>query len=1109
MAAQEEDEATRTTLPDREDRATAQHTPDTVEASGSGPHSAGDPPRSLATSLKLRERDRYDVLAEHGRGGLGVVSRAHDNELGRHVAIKEMLCRGDAGETRFLREALITARLEHPGIVPIHEAGRWPDGTPFYVMKLVAGSSLKDLIETRKTVSERLRLLPNIIAVTDAMAYAHKRNIIHRDLKPANVIVGDFGETVVIDWGLAKDLSSNEETMLDDTAYRAHISEELTQVGHIIGTPLYMAPEQCRGDAVDQRADVFAIGAMLWELCSLTRVAPNEPALRRKLLRKERIDPDLCAIVENCLEPDANRRYADCATLAKDLRAFETGTRISARQYSLWQMAKHWAQHHKAVSISAALLVVLATVGGAVYVRNISIERTAANVARTRADEERDEARLARDSLLLHNVELLSSRDTVQAQHLLAGYSGNDIATKNRLRAELKGNGLPDTITKISSKPIAFVAHGQADEIIAITTEPAIRSSKTGLITDDLEAAGDDLYHIQYSEEAKTLAYRTTAHHIALLNTQSHQIRRQRFDRIESFSLSKDGSTLVAIDEAGRIRVWETTSGRVLFERQQTGASTIGGHDRRRITIWDSKREALSLIDITEKSQDIRLLPGHQLNRANYRPAWQMTANGVLVGTTDGHIVSLDLQGRILDSLSVCSGYLYILMYASSTVGYSCKDGAVGFARLSSGSLQKIAAFGLGPEPKGVHFDRDGSRAVITGPIETLAYDVEHQIVRHLDVGYHLAQPEFTSEQLLVGGNTGEARIWNLESPRSPRAPRLLVSIFPWAGSLRFDSDDRILAVGGANVIDRVTLESPPHHEQLEGQTEGSIAGTIPSPLEDRFLSFGTQNICIWQAVTGVLLKRISWPTKRAGISWADNSTLVVTDASGVVTLLPIDSDASPRIIYRHSRRLANVVYARRYGRLFAFDASGVMIAVELKQGSSVSLDSGHSSPPATIQMSKDETILAIGYADGRVELRDTASLKVVHASVLEKEPQRLLVDPMNRDVLVIDIAGNLHHWALEGSRMSGLDIDGRKIVDFAISPDDAYLGLRSRDGVWIRTIGTTEWFYFRKHLSDLSAFAFAQHSKTIAIADTAGDIWIEEFGDSVSPVKSGATPLP
>src|SRR5262249_24787879 len=214
------------------------------------------PLAELPATAQLPDPKRYRILGEHGRGGLGRVARAHDVDLGRDIAIKELISRGHLSEVRFLREALITARLEHPGIVPVHEAGRWPDGTPFYAMKLVAGRPLRDLIAERATVDERIALLHHVIAVADAIAYAHGRNIIHRDLKPSNVIVGDFGETVVIDWGLAKDVTEAEDCTVGVGPFRINHDDGLTSAGSILGTPAYMAPEQARGEPVDQRADV-------------------------------------------------------------------------------------------------------------------------------------------------------------------------------------------------------------------------------------------------------------------------------------------------------------------------------------------------------------------------------------------------------------------------------------------------------------------------------------------------------------------------------------------------------------------------------------------------------------------------------------------------------------------------------------------------------------------------------------------------------------------------------------------------------------------------------------------------------------------------------------
>ncbi|MBS1123189.1 MAG: High-affnity carbon uptake protein Hat/HatR, partial [Deltaproteobacteria bacterium] len=149
------------------------------------------------------DRAHYAIDHELARGGMGRILEARDRRLGRRVAIKEVLQLDPAALARFEREARITARLEHPGIVHVHEAGRWPSGQPFYAMKLVRGQPLDVCIAQTPAFASRLALLPSVISVVDAIAFAHSQHVIHRDLKPANVLVGDYGETVVIDWGLA------------------------------------------------------------------------------------------------------------------------------------------------------------------------------------------------------------------------------------------------------------------------------------------------------------------------------------------------------------------------------------------------------------------------------------------------------------------------------------------------------------------------------------------------------------------------------------------------------------------------------------------------------------------------------------------------------------------------------------------------------------------------------------------------------------------------------------------------------------------------------------------------------------------------------------------
>jgi len=374
-------------------------------------------------AVQLRDPDRYTIIGEHGRGGLGRVSRAHDRDLGRDVAIKELISRGHVNEIRFLREALITARLEHPSIVPVHEAGRWPDGTPFYSMKLVAGRPLRALIAERATVVERIGLLHHVIAVADAIAYAHGRNIIHRDLKPANVIVGDFGETIVIDWGLAKDLSAAQDSAHENGPFRANrgnTHDDLTDAGTILGTPSYMAPEQERGDPVDHRADVFAIGAMLWEICSLQRVPPTDVDLRHRLLRASNIDPDLATIIDKALAPIPAQRYPNADALAKDLKAFAAGGRIAARSYSLLALLTHWTRRHRRLATAIAVAALVSTIGVTLYVHNIASERGRADDARVVADRERRAASIERDRAQLSEAALLLEKDPTRAKALIS-----------------------------------------------------------------------------------------------------------------------------------------------------------------------------------------------------------------------------------------------------------------------------------------------------------------------------------------------------------------------------------------------------------------------------------------------------------------------------------------------------------------------------------------------------------------------------------------------------------------------------------------------------------------------------------------------------------------
>jgi len=378
---------------------------DTVHEPSDTGKLAPAPPDELST----KKHQRYDIGDEIARGGLGRILSAYDRELGRTVAIKELLGGGASAEARFVREATITARLEHPAIVPIHEAGRWPDGEPFYAMKLVSGRDLKDVIGATETFADRLAVLPHILAVADALAYAHSEQVIHRDLKPSNILVGDYGETVVIDWGLAKDLAREHAEVGENSpaATSAHShsgsnsqTDDLTSVGTIMGTPAYMSPEQARGQQLDPRADVYAIGAVLYY--TLTGQAPYHASGSRELVELVRSGPptpvselvpnipaDLAAIISRAMSRDLDARYRDAGELATDLRRFQRGQLVGAHQYSGWQLLRRWiVRRRAAVAVAAVMTLVLLAVA-VVSIVSITRARDTAEEQRAAADDNR------------------------------------------------------------------------------------------------------------------------------------------------------------------------------------------------------------------------------------------------------------------------------------------------------------------------------------------------------------------------------------------------------------------------------------------------------------------------------------------------------------------------------------------------------------------------------------------------------------------------------------------------------------------------------------------------------------------------------------------------
>jgi hypothetical protein len=497
----------------------------------SGP-AAAEAPREDAATLA----GRYRRGAEIARGGMGRVVEAEDALLGRTVALKETLELDEDARMRFEREVRITARLEHPSIVPVYDAGHTADGLPFYVMRRLSGRPLDQVVRAAADLDGRLTLLPNLLAVLDAVAHAHRRGVIHRDLKPGNVLVGDLGETIVIDWGLAKVLGEAEAAITTPVVVLGSRTgtSDATVAGAVVGTPGFMAPEQAIADAVDARADVYALGATLYYL--LAGTAPHAGSSTTEILDRTvagpprplpevvpGVPPDLVTIVDKAMAADPAARYADAAAMGEDLRRFLAGQLVAAHHYSGRERLARFVRRYRAVIAAIALALAAIAVIATLSLRRIVADRD--RIAGARADAE---AR-ARD-LRRHNDKLILE----QAASYLRVDPTLAVATLRRLPADSDQWASAHSIAaEASVRGISFALQGHTGAIF------------------DLEISPDGTRVVSHGGDHRALVHDLTTRTSKLLDTSDVPARRSyRWTGDRIARLASDAHTLDLLDPA-------------------------------------------------------------------------------------------------------------------------------------------------------------------------------------------------------------------------------------------------------------------------------------------------------------------------------------------------------------------------------------------------------------------------------------------------------------------------------------------------------------------------------------------------------------------------------
>ncbi|HEY6177778.1 MAG TPA: serine/threonine-protein kinase, partial [Kofleriaceae bacterium] len=1017
---------------------------------------------------------------------------------GRDVAIKELISRCHVAELRFAREAAITARLEHPGIVPVHEAGRWADGTPFYAMKLVAGRPLRELIAERRTVAERIDLLHHVIAVADAIAYAHGRNIIHRDLKPSNIIVGDYGETVVIDWGLAKDLSAVDELSASAGASSASSDDSLTSAGAVLGTPAYMPPEQARGEAVDQRADVFAIGAMLWELCSLVRLPHADPGQRRRILRRAGIDQDLATIIEKAVDPDPELRYQDAGALAADLKAFKAGARIAARSYSLLHVLARWTRRHRALALSATAALALAITGVALYVHNIAIERDRADAALRRAESATRaavEANTATEAALadqtLKRAELLLSSDPSAAQDVLATYRGRDQFSRDLLRTRAEGRGVARVRANPHASAIIWM-RGLPDRSVAtLGVDGTIAMTSPAGDVKVIARDGSNTTTFAYAEKRRVLAYVCRGDRICLVDfSRAVPTISPPFGGVSSDGLgfSPGEDRLAASGHDGIVTLWDVASLDRPVERSR--AHGVGWN----VTFLDEDTvvvntgDQLTMIS-TPRGTTQFALP--HMTTQDVSPARHALVLGMADGTAAVVRPTASGLGRLV---KLCTGPVASLQAMPQTeqAAFGCKDGSVGLWDLATSVVTPLANLQGATECTAA--SSDGRQLAVGGNSGVVSIiDLQTRIITsYLGHGVRLSAlaaptpdyPFFVSTDV-----NGHLRVW-------PR-PVALARIAFTAPLALFDLQllsDSVTAI--ATSTGSPILVVSPRGERDAAPHDVSAPLLALSPDRTQFAAFGFgATIELW--------------------SGSDFRRLQVIDAQQPATpqlrFLAADDlvwGGSAGRLLRWSRAGGSATLATFPQPIKTFAVSGDhALTVALADGAlwTVALDgkashlASQTEKAGTLQPSSDGRWLAAGNADGVVAVYDTASWRP--ATVLRTSGQiRNLAFSPRGDVLAVATTSGLLHLGRAASGPSGVDWDPGRIAwtsftayprDLAFSPDGDLAMVSCAGGVvWFYSISRDRWLYYPTgNASSITSIRAGADGRSAATADSSGRV--------------------